>query len=82
MKKEKNYIVGEESKKLLNALEKLQEFETSFLDALTLMYGEEDGNKQFNEHTPKLDDVGRIVMDYLRINFVSEMGVGKEVITL
>ena len=82
MNKEKNYIIGEESKKLLNALEILQEFKCSFLDALTLMYSEEQGNELFNEHNPKIEDVERIVMDYLRINFVTEMGEGKDEITL
>ena len=82
MEKEKNYIIGEESKSLLIALDKLVAFENSFCNALTQMYGEEQGTDFFIKHAPKIEDIARIIMDYLRVNFVVEMGRDNKVINL
>ena len=82
MEKEKKYIIGEESKRLLNALEKFQEFQNTLTDALISMYGEDGGAQFFNEHKKDLDNVERIVMEYLRINFTTNMGFGNDTIEL
>ena len=82
METEKKYIIGKESALLLKALEKCEEFQSSFIDALILMYGDEDGNKRFNEHHHQFEEVERTIMEYLRINFISEMTGKNETITL
>lgn len=79
----KNYVIGESSQRLLIALEKYHEFQESLIDAYNLMYGEEGGNEHFSRVSDKLDELERTaIMEYLRINFVTEMGLGKDTINL
>ncbi len=79
----KNYVIGESSQRLLTALEKYHEFQESLIDAYNEMYGEEGGNEHFAKVSDKLDELERTaIMEYLRINFVTEMGLGKDTITL
>jgi len=83
MAAKKHYVIGEESQSLLNALEKFHDFQNSLIDAYNLMYGEKDGNEHFIKVSDKLDELERTaIMEYLRINFVTEMGTGKDTITL
>ena len=80
---QKKYIIGESSKRLLTALEKFHEFQNSLLDALKFMYGEEAGENHFLELNDKLEDIERSgIMEYLRINFSSTIGTGKDTIEL
>ena len=79
----KNYVIGESSQRLLIALEKYHEFQDSLIDAYNFMYGEEWGNEYFSRVSDKLDEIERTaIMEYLRINFVTEMGLGKDTINL
>lgn len=79
----KNYVIGETSKRFLIALEKFQDFETSLLDALEGMYGEEEGTRYFMELSPKLEEIQRsAIMEYLRINFANGVGLGHDKIML
>lgn len=82
MKTSKKYVIGESSERLLKALDVFSLFQTELLEALEFMYGEAKGGEFFAENTQKLEDVERIVMEHLRINFTSEMGTGKEIVTL
>lgn len=79
----KNYVIGESSQRLLTALEKYHEFQDSLIDAYNFMYGEEWGNEYFSRVSDKLDEIERTaIMEYLRVNFVTEMGLGKDTINL
>lgn len=79
----KTYVIGEDSRKLLDALDAYQVFVGELLDALVQIYGEEQGHKFYQEHRDTLDEVERIVMDYLRIQFTTQgMGTGKTTITI
>ena len=79
----KNYVIGESSQRLLIALEKYHEFQDSLIDAYNGMYGEEGGNEHFARVSDKLDELERTaIMEYLRVNFVTEMGLGKDTINL
>lgn len=80
--KTKQYTVGENSRQFLNALDTFQQFENDFLDALIFQYGEEQGDKMYNSHLQQLEDVERIVMDYLRIQFTIQMGTDAEQVTI
>ena len=80
--KTKKYTIGEESRQFLNALDTFQEFENDFLDALKHQYGEEQGDKLYNSHLELFEDVERVVMDYLRIQFTMLMGTDAEQVTL
>lgn len=80
--KTKQYTVGEYSRQFLNALDTFQEFKNDFLTALQTLYGEEQGEKFYLSHGEQLENVERTVMDYLRYNFVLEMGTEKETITI
>lgn len=82
METKKNYVIGESSALFLKTLEKCEELQSGFIDALELMYGEEEGNKRFNEHHHQLEEIERVIMEYLRINFISEMNGKNETITL
>ena len=82
MKTDKHFIIGESSKKFLMALEAFQDFKNLFMDALEYQQGEEQANQFFMEHLPKFEDVERIIMDYLRINFTSETADENETITI
>ena len=72
--KTKQYTVGENSRQFLNALDTFQQFENDFLDALQAQYGEEQGEKFYFQHLQQFEDVERVVMDYLRIQFTQQMG--------
>lgn len=79
----KNYVIGESSQRLLIALDKFHEFQTSLIDALTSIYGEEEGEKRFLELKERLEDIERSgIMEYLRINFGTQMGTGQDTIEL
>ena len=79
----KNYVIGESSQLLLNALDKYHAFQNSLLEALTSMYGEKDGEEHFLELNDKLEEIERLgIMEYLRINFTIQMGIGKDTIEL
>ena len=82
METRKQYVIGESSERLLNALEVFSLFQVRLLEALEFMYGELKGGELFAESTPKLEDIERIVMEYLRVNFTSEMGTEKDIVTL
>ena len=64
--KSKQYTIGDNTRRFLDALDTFQEFKNDLLDALTATYGEERGEQ--------LEQVDRIVMDYLRPLFVMGMG--------
>ena len=82
METRKQYVIGESSERLLKALDVFNLFQAELLEALEFMYGELKGGELFAESTPKLEDIERIVMEYLRVNFTSELGTGKEIVTL
>jgi hypothetical protein len=70
----KQYTVGEQSRKFLNALDTFAHFENDLMDALQSQYGEEQGEKMYLQHLPQFEDVERTVMEYLRIQFTQGMG--------
>lgn len=78
----KTYTIGEDSRRLLDALDAFQVFNGELLDALVHIYGEDSGHKFYQEHRDDLDKVERIVMEYLRIQFTQEMATGKAEITI
>lgn len=80
--KTKQYTVGENSRQFLNALDTFQQFENDLLDALQNQYGEEQGEQLYLSHLQQFEDVERIVMDYLRIQFTLLMGTDAEQVTL
>lgn len=80
--KTKQYTVGENSRQFLNALDTFQQFENDLLDALQNQYGEEQGEQLYLSHLQQFEDVERIVMDYLRIQFTVLMGTDAEQVTL
>lgn len=80
--KTKQYIIGEYSRRFLSALDKFQEFKEEFFEALQHQYGEEPGERLFQEHVDKYDALERVLMDYFRYNLTMEMGTDKETITI
>lgn len=82
MKTNSKYIIGESSEHYLNALEAFQVFQDRFIQALEFSYGDEQANEYFMEHNPKFEEIERIIMDYLRINFILEMNGKNKTITL
>lgn len=82
MEKQKQYIVGEQTRAYLDALDALTTFRGKFLDALTNAYGEQSGMKMYHEHDEQLDAVTLTVMDYMRYSMTEEMGTDKGVITI
>ena len=80
--KTKQYTIGEQSQKFLNALDTFQRFENDFLNALQFQYGEEQGEQYYLQHVQQFEDVERTVMDYLRIQFTIQMGTDAETVAL
>lgn len=76
------YTIGENTRHYLDALNAFAKFTTAFSDALTAVYGEEQGNKFLLSHTEQFEEMERTVLDYMRIGLTSEMGTGKKVITI
>ena len=50
----KQYTIGEQSRRFLDAFDVFQKFENVLLDALTATYGEDRGTRFFDEGTPIL----------------------------
>jgi len=82
MRTKKQFNVGEQSRRFLVALDTYNLFKNDLYDALTETYGEEQGNKFFNEHGEQLETVERIVMDYLRVSFTMQMGTDAETVEI
>ena len=78
----KQYTVGESSRLLLDALDAFQAFKNTLLDALTSIYDDEQGDRMFNEHYDQFEAVERTVTDYLRQQFIKEMGTDREAVTI
>lgn len=78
----KQYTVGEDSRRFLYALDTFQQFENALLDALQQVYGEEQGERLYLSHNEQFEGVERIVMDYLRIQFTQGMGANAEQVTI
>lgn len=82
METTKTYTVGEYSRRYLDALDAFAVFKDKLFTALTVNYGEKQGEEFAQSHTELFDTVERTVLDYLRYNFTLEMGTGKAEITL
>ena len=78
----KQYTIGEQSRRFLDALDAFQRFENVLLDALTATYGEDRGNSFFDESHEQREAVERVVMDYLRVSFSERMGTDAEQVTI
>ena len=78
----RQYTIGEQSRLFLDALDTFQRFENALLDALTATYGEERGNRFFNDSHEQREAVERVVMDYLRVSFTMQMGTDAEQVTI
>ena len=78
----KQYTVGEESRLFLDALDAFAVFENKLIEAWTAAYDEDTAARFYNEHAEQFDNVERVVMDYLRVLFTSEMGTGKTAVVL
>lgn len=80
---EKQFTIGEESRRFLEALDALKAFESCFMDALTAQYGEKTGLKFWQErHADKCIEIEQAIMEYLRIQFTWEMGMNKAQISI
>lgn len=73
METKKNYTVGEDSRRFLDALNAFQVFKCAFLDALVNVYGEQQGDEMYQSHNELLENVEREIMDYLRVLFTQSM---------
>ena len=82
METKKTYTVVEYSRRFLDALDAFTQFRNTLLDALTYAYGEEQGEKFSLSHTDEFDNVERIIMDYLRIQFTLEMTPNNRNVTI
>ena len=76
------YTIGADTRHYLDALNAFAQFKTVFSDALTAVYGEEQGEKFLLSHTEQFDEMERMILDYMRVGLTSEMGTGKKVITI
>lgn len=80
--KEKQFVIGEDSARYLNALDKFHGFMNAFLDALTEYYGEEQGDEIFHRFDDKFDAVENLVLKELHGTMVMELGTDREIVTL
>ena len=69
----KQYIIGKESTLFLNALNTLQDFKEDLINALCFQYGEELGDKFYQEELCKIEGIEKAIMGYLQIQFVQAM---------
>ena len=82
METSKKFFIGEESERFLDALELFTLFRDKLLEALVFMYGEEQGTERYMKNDQKLEDIDRIVMEYLHFNFIAEMGTGRKTVII
>jgi len=69
METTRQYTVGDNSRRLLDAFFAFQDFKDKYLDALIEIYGEEQGNKLFNESWDEFNYCDNIVWEYLKVQF-------------
>lgn len=74
MKTNPVYIVGEDSRRYLDALNVFQEFKNAFMYALTEMYGEEQGEQMYLSHNEQYEAIENTIWDYMRVPFTMKMG--------
>ena len=78
MKTNPTYVIGEDSRRYLDALNVFQEFKNAFFYALTEMYGEEQGAKMYHSHTEQYEAIENTIWDYMRVPFTMKMGADLE----
>lgn len=74
----KNYTIGEESRRFLDAFGSFQDFRNLYFDALCYLYGDDHGAFLYNEDGDKLDAVERSIMDYIRVCFAENMASNQD----
>ena len=80
--KEKQFVIGEYSRRYLNALDTFQTFKNTLLQALETEFGEEQANEMFLKNEGIFEAVENSVMGYLRDCMVIEMGTDREIVTI
>lgn len=65
----RQYTVGGNTRRLLDAYFAFQDFKNKYLDALCEIYGEEQGDKLFNESWDEFNYCDNIVWEYLKVQF-------------
>ena len=70
----KTYTIGTATRRYLDALDAFEQFKNVFYNSLTEEYGEQSGDEMFQSHAELFEDVERAVMEYMRIQFITEMG--------
>ena len=70
MKATKQYVLGDNSRLLVESLDTFINFENTFECALMDLYGDDDAQKRMEAITPTFDAVRRIIMDNLQTSLV------------
>ena len=69
-----NLRVTSRTAEFITALELLQETQDQFLQALCALYGEEQGNKLFNERLTAFDNARDGISEFLTMSIVTSLG--------
>lgn len=70
MKATKQYVLGDNSRLLVESLDTFINFENTFECALMDLYGADDAQERMEAITPTFDAVRRIIMDNLQTSLV------------
>lgn len=71
-----NLRVTSRTAEFVTALELLEKTQDHFLQALCALYGEEQGNKYFNERLTAFDSARDGISEFLTLSIVSSLGDG------
>ena len=71
-----NLRVTSRTAEFVTALELLEKTQDHFLQALCTLYGEEQGNKFFNEKLTAFDSAKDCISEFLTLSIVSSLGDG------
>ena len=80
--KKKQFVIGEDTERYLNALDKFHGFKNEFLDALTEYFGEEQGDRIFQSYSEQFDAVENLVLHEMYGSMSMELGTDKEIVTI
>ena len=70
-----NLRVTSRTAEFITALELLEKTQDQFLQALCALYGEEQGNKLFNERLTAFDTARDGISEFLKMSIVTILGI-------
>lgn len=73
MDKQTNYLIGEDTRRYLDALNAFQEFKNALIHAVFTDYGDEAGIDLYSRHDSLFDSVEGVIWAYMKPHIIEHM---------